>query len=89
VSNLKLSPFFTIENPSLDIILISSCDITGFFFSFFLNRSGLTTANYSELSHIYEKYKPQGMLQKMEIVPRFIIIILKIFENWHLHSIEL
>jgi len=25
-----------------------------------MNLSGLTTANYTELSHIYEKYKTQG-----------------------------
>lgn len=35
-------------------------------FFFFFNHSGLTPSNYSELSHIYEKYKTQGMLQKME-----------------------
>jgi hypothetical protein len=33
---------------------------------FFFNHSGLTPSNYSELSHIYEKYKTQGMLQQME-----------------------
>lgn len=27
----------------------------------FCYASGLTTANYSELSHLYEKYKAQGM----------------------------
>ena len=48
--------------------VISICDITVFFF----NHSGLTTGNYSELSHIYEKYKTQGIQWQLEIVPRCI-----------------
>lgn len=61
--------------------VISICDITGFFF----NRSGLTTANYSELSHIYEKYKAQGIQWQLEIFPQCVYNYCK---DWYLHPIE-
>lgn len=33
----------------------------------YLNPSGLTSSNYSELSHVYEKYKTQGKAPVTEI----------------------
>lgn len=35
--------------------------------------SGLTTSNYTELSHIYEKYKSQGELKLMIHCPFFFV----------------
>lgn len=49
------------------VISLKNLSPTTFFIIFWhltwyssVNLSGLTTANYTELSHIYEKYKTQG-----------------------------
>lgn len=45
----------------LDVVLFVWCLIIEVWFEdFALNLSGLTQSNYSELSHLYEKYKTQG-----------------------------